>query len=752
MKHIIDLNKQNKKIFFENIYLTVLALYLLKAFFDTSIFSIPWLPHYVNMLRLVIIVALFLQKKYRREEWNIQWLFCIFVGGIFVLSWMHTGYSFLLDIPFLLFGAYDVPYKRILKVYIGCGLLVMVTTVIGACTGCIEDMIFFDSNDKISFKHSFGIIYSTDFAAHVVYLLLAVWVVYDSLPLGLYAVTAVALIGIVYFYSDAKCSTIVLVLFFVGMLYEFIANFYERRNRFNRIIRCLDSMVIAALPCCAAVMVFLMFRFDRESAILRKINDLITNRLDWAHRALENYGIHMWGTAFDMIGAGGNTVSHWDYNFVDSSYCMVLIRYGLVVFLVMCVLHVMCTWRAGKNGQRRLLIVLALIAIHNAIEHHILELSYNIFLILPFAQLDGTDEVNLKADIRVSSFKQLAVWALGGVIGTVVAFWAAAYGKTIVTLLRLYEPGRHRYFIIAVSGLVIIVFLFTKEVVGAITGTLKKPEFKKTDFVIMFGSPLLLLVVWVSSSGLIHIKMPAYEESMRKGIEVISAIKTGMEYSGKIYDDDLPVIYRKSGAEISWNILSGEGLVSKKNIVLLTGKNKELRRLMENGFLFGELSEQEGIYTNDKEVVQILENAGIRMNDFYNVKRDVDMALMADANGLARTDTSGVLVEGETRSLIHGPWLTLYRGRYRVEYHLKLKGTSIDDGSLAMARLSSNSGKAIIQEKELLQTDFNENGECVCVMEADIWDVEGVEFLLLAHGDTTIEIESIKYERVGKIG
>lgn len=752
MKRTIDLKIHNKDMFFENLYLAVLALYLLKAFLDTTLFLVPWPAYYDSLVRLIALAVVLLREGYWTEGRGILWIFCIAVGGIFALSWIHTGYAFLLDIPLLMLGAFDIPYKKILKVYIGCGLLVLITAVIGSCTGCIEDMIYFDFNDKINFKHSFGIIYSTDFAAHVVYLLLAVWVIYDQLPLILYVILTAALTGMIYFYSGAKCSTIVFILFLIGILYEKFLYFFEKQNRYERITDLLDLLPIAVLPCCAAVMVALMFWFNPENAVMQKVNVFLTGRLQNAHNALEEYGISMWGTAFDMIGNGGNTARHLGYNFVDSSYCMVLIRYGLAVFLVMCALHLICSWRAKEKGQRRLLIALALIAIHNAIEHHFLELAYNFFLLLPFARLDGTENVNSKVDIRTGGFRQLAVLALGCVVGIVVAFWAAAYGKTIVTLLRLYEPGRHRYFIIAMFGLVIIVFLFAKEVVSVITGTIRRTEFRKKDFIILLGTPLLLLAVWGTSNRIIHIEMPTYGESIQKGAGAISELKAELENPGKIYVDDLPVMYRKNGTDISWNILSGEGLVSKEKVVLLTGRNKELRRLMENGYLFGELSEQEAIYTNDKEAVQTLGNAGIRMNDFYSVKRDVDMALMADANGLSRTDTGGVLVEGENRSLIHGPWLTLYRGRYRVEYQLKLRETSLGDGSLATVRLSADSGKTIIQAKELSKADFNEAGECVCVMEADIWDVEGAEFLLFSHGDTMVEVESIEYKKVGKIG
>ena len=114
MKRIVDL--KNKGMLFDNLYLAVLALYLLKAFFDTALFSVPWPMYYDELVRLTALAVVLLREGYRTEGRGILWFFCIAVGGIFALSWIHTGYAFLLDIPLLMLGAFDIPYKKILKV------------------------------------------------------------------------------------------------------------------------------------------------------------------------------------------------------------------------------------------------------------------------------------------------------------------------------------------------------------------------------------------------------------------------------------------------------------------------------------------------------------------------------------------------------------------------------------------------------------------------------------------------------------
>ena len=132
------------------------------------------------------------------------------------------------------------------------------------------------------------------------------------------------------------------------------------------------------------------------------------------------------------------------------------------------------------------------------------------------------------------------------------------------------------------------------------------------------------------------------------------------------------------------------------------------------------------------------------------MKQDVDLQNMANANSLELNEYGNLLVEGPERSLIHGPWLTIYKGTLRVEYHLKLLTSQVETGEVATVRLSAEAGQNILQERVLNKEDFDENGICTVTIDKYINSKDGIEFLLFAKEGTKLEIESIIYGKIGR--
>ena len=131
-------------------------------------------------------------------------------------------------------------------------------------------------------------------------------------------------------------------------------------------------------------MIVLSFFYKWDNNLLNKLDVFFTGRLKLANDAFKQYGIKMFGTAFEMIGRGGTTVERANYNFVDSSYCLILVRYGLALLILICVIHI---WISCKGKNKILISVMALIAIHSMIEHHYLELAFNPFILIAFADI-----------------------------------------------------------------------------------------------------------------------------------------------------------------------------------------------------------------------------------------------------------------------------------------------------------------------------------------------------------------------------
>ena len=746
MKIFNYVKKDDKMKLWEELYLITFCFYIVRLFLDTTLVNVPWPGFIYNTMRIAVMCIVFLKIGYSNAYKGKEFFFGVCISSLFLLSWMSTWYLFLLEIAVLAVGAVGIPYKKILKVYVWCGIIIMGLAMLGALTGAVRDLTYV--KDK-TYRHSFGICYPTDFAAHGIYLLLSIWVVYENIPVIIGIIAMLLFAVFQYRYCYTECSEIVAILSAVGMAYVWlVSRIKDKKSLIAKFTWCIDQLLTIFMGICAGVIIWMSFKCGDEYPLLKKIDSIISGRLSLAQRAFKEYGIKYFGTAFDMVGFGSETVRRSGYNFVDSSFCLILVRYGIVALAAVLIIYFIVERKALRSGKRKLMVAFALISIHSVIEHHLLELAYNPFLLLAFADISPESGGQDQAKKKIT--RNQIGYCIGATLLLMMMPVIIPYGKTIVTLLRLYEPGRNKYFIAAVLILAAAAVMFIKEVVDLILLKLDKEKIcrKKWRMAAVSGGVLLFAVI--VSEHTISRKMFLYEESLEAGEKAIAALQEADLPPYKIFVDDIPEIYKRRIGGISNRIMTADSAADdvEEDIVLIAKSDRDIFRLTDEGCWFGELSDREGIYTDSEEAIKILEKNGVSMKNHYSVRKEVDLADLAERNGLAMSENGGLLVEGQDKSLIYGSYDVIYHGRLRIEYKLKLLDSSITDGELAKVRLSFDWGRRIVKEQGLTRADFDENGYCTAVIEEDVNTSEGGEYLLFANGDTRIEIESISYGKV----
>ena len=99
------------------------------------------------------------------------------------------------------------------------------------------------------------------------------------------------------------------------------------------------------------------------------------------------------GQRATLAGDGNSHVPVPDYFFLDSSYVLLLIRYGLLAFAATLLIFVLIARRAQRQRDYTLLIILALITLQSMIEHHLIEIAYNPFILALLALVPETREI-----------------------------------------------------------------------------------------------------------------------------------------------------------------------------------------------------------------------------------------------------------------------------------------------------------------------------------------------------------------------
>lgn len=367
-------------------YLVAFAVWLVMSYNWSTMIEIPWPENTYFYMQVFVCFAVFFRYMVLKPEKIGRLAATMFIVAACVMAKYFSGAGFLLETSFLIIGAVEIDYRKILKLCLAIEVPITILTIIGSQTGYITNLVYHRDGHA---RNSFGFVYPTNFAAHIVFIVL-MWVVLRQarctlIELGIIDVIA----ALLYVFCDAKCSVACLLLVMILVLY---IQFQDRRARKNGTWRYKPSKKLVflclVLPFILACVMILLSRFYMpDNTVMAKMNDLLTARLYYGKMAFDRYDVQLWGQNVVMNGYGGSTEPVLDYFYIDCSYVNILMRFGPVVLAVTLGIIAWIVWKNRKNPY--ILAMLMVVCIHSAIEQHLFEIYYNIFLILPFAKFDS---------------------------------------------------------------------------------------------------------------------------------------------------------------------------------------------------------------------------------------------------------------------------------------------------------------------------------------------------------------------------
>lgn len=141
---------------------------------------------------------------------------------------------------------------------------------------------------------------------------------------------------------------------------------------------------IVIVPALAAAVIVLSCMYTPMNTIFTKLDKILNTRLSLGHTAIEKYGIHLFGNDVSWsyyTGRYGENV-YDEYFFVDSSYLNILLTFGIIILIIICIGYALVGKRLFEEKRYTGCIVLILFAIHCATDHHLFEVRYNPFIVL----------------------------------------------------------------------------------------------------------------------------------------------------------------------------------------------------------------------------------------------------------------------------------------------------------------------------------------------------------------------------------
>ena len=717
----------------------------------------------LTSLRIVVIIKtiLFLWNNYERLKQDkdfikkiaVLFFFATALRLVYYKVYCSDKYSFLLFLSVLIIGAIGTDYRRIMKLHtIAVGLLIG-SAVISSLCGLIVNNAYLQDG---VIRSTWGILSPTDFGAIIIYLCIIAWIAWREISAGLFVfLGSISLLNSI-FIARSNTSTIMSVLFLITIILEGISF-----KKCRKLIACFVQCLFPALSLVTFGMIYL---YHRGTTIGIKLDQFFHNRLALTNDGLMNYKISLFGKPFTQIGFGGSTFYKSGYNFIDSSYVLILLRYGVVLFFALMILWVIMTRKAIKMGHWRLAFGMALIAINSFSEHHFMEIQYNILIILPFSVLsmgwliqDKAFEPHLNKKIR---------FAAGFVTGGITSLFILVFGPRILSIFRTIidltndDFLKRKEMLICMFFMLMIVLVFSAII--ALNKLLRllidKCIYKKISIrkKLVFPFSVLVIITMFFIAGtfvgnrIINKKGALFINCLDLEKIAIEAVERGINISdGYFFTDVMPSIYKKRFGKISESFFQGDEFAERLNTTVLIDADYESSAMLKMGFLYTEISDEHALYTNDSEVIRELESVGYHLTGYFSRNRVVDMKEQAELNELDMTSFGAIKVVGLDKPIWRGPFYDLRGGVYSILYDMSLSevNTYNEDYKICTLKITARRGTDTIVEVPVYRTNFDENGNYIAKVRINISDCEACEFKLYAESGQTILLNGVSCQK-----
>ena len=415
LAHVLDKKQDGRRIAvaFEIVYFCYLSIIVVYEYQFSTMFQITWPSHLDQALRLLGYTFV-LVKLLMDDRWN--WREIVLAGLIFIAFYGCWKSVRSLDMIFgliLILASKNIPFDRIVQVFLAVEIPAILITIYCSLHGYIANLTYDYGGGRIAY--AFGSIYRTDFCAHLFFLACGlIWVSRKKL----WYPESIFILWLAWFanrYCYARNSTICLLLLGCGALliraYRDINTWRQQHKKSSvgyqkkKIRKNILFLACFSTPVFAVVSTLLSRFYNPNVRWMAVMNKLLTSRLSLGREGFLRYNVTIFGQYIPMVGAGGIRNYDQPYFFLDNSYVNILLTLGIAVFMALVLIYSISSLRAFKNGDFVCIFILSVAALHCCIEHHMAELPYDMFLLLPLAKT-GWDELQFP-DRWIRKFRKI---------------------------------------------------------------------------------------------------------------------------------------------------------------------------------------------------------------------------------------------------------------------------------------------------------------------------------------------------------
>ncbi|WP_224429748.1 hypothetical protein [Lactobacillus amylovorus] len=321
----------------------------------------------------------FLHKAYMTNEFISKRviLFFILFLVISIISTIKSGQPIVIIDCLFILTAINVDFDKILKIFIITATTLLLFTMLCNALGLIQT-IYVQRAGVV--RNTFGYRFPTDFAQLIVYILLADL----TLCMGhsqniLPRIIIYILLGFfTSFYSDARLgSGTIFLLIPAALILK-----YGKKLIKSTVLKWLEKYIFIL---CTIFSIFIMNKFISSSnGFLTALDEFTSYRLTNTRMGISFFGSTIFGQ--DIYSRINQFFRGWFY--IDSSYYIFLLEYGIVLLILIEFGYIWSIKRCIKVKNYIIPFICMFVVLDSLIDQQFYLLEYNVFLLIPFANLN----------------------------------------------------------------------------------------------------------------------------------------------------------------------------------------------------------------------------------------------------------------------------------------------------------------------------------------------------------------------------
>lgn len=723
------------------LFFTALGLFFTQSTLSISMLSLTgeWWKLITLLKKVCILLGLLkIALDIIEEKYDLKTLFFVILLTTFqCILYFKTENLSLLILWIFILAAKGIEFDKIIEYSFYVNTFLMLFVAASSLFGIVENRIYL--RDDGDYRYSLGYQYTTNIANLYMHMII-MYVYWKKKKISIISIIALMVVNVaIYTLTDTRNA------FGIGCFILIGAVILKYSDYFSRTHKWISYIYIGSVPLFALASVCATALYNENKSWLSFMNSFFNGRLELGKKGIEQYGISLFGNNIEWIGGGViYEIKQKAYNYVDSSYVQILLEFGIVALIVACIYFVSLNVKAVKNKDVWFGLAVFLIALHSILDPQLIWLDFNPFLLYGLSKARNREkDTNSTISSGVDKKKSILIASVSAGILALIIFYGSELinmVRTWMNMYRFYEAGRQKYFV--------LFFILASGIMICFIKNMGKRKFK--------NQILISVCIFLMGSGYCAVlfmtdrKLEYYENDIQKGVDLIKTLERQGNQIDAVYVEDIPYCYQKKLKGIT--VVAGIMPNQDDNAVVFAKKGNYYKTLYDKQYTGSLLYNKEFVFVKNEKFKQDMEQQGYDLKSYYDGVESVDLESLARMNGLSmellENGQAAMIVNGENQSLIHGPYLTAYKGKLKVTYELTLLDTNINAGEIATIRISSDYGSNVIAVRGLNKEEFDETGKLTVSMTQDIPDSANVEFLLLANGYSKVAVSGITYQIV----